>query len=116
MDPRAGCGSGGYKHKSRPLEPSTGRESVTMDLARGRSGPCSPFAMTREAALNELLGSLFSAEELRAHHAHEREGGSEVFLQGAEVLTRLSHGEFTQRGEVSDQRHPRVGERTVAIE
>lgn len=31
--------------------------------------------MTREAVLHELLGSLFSAEELRVHLAHEREGG-----------------------------------------
>lgn len=31
--------------------------------------------MTREAALNELLASLFSPEELRAHLAQEREGG-----------------------------------------
>lgn len=34
--------------------------------------------MTREAALNELLGLLFSAEELRVHLALEREGGELV--------------------------------------
>jgi tRNA A-37 threonylcarbamoyl transferase component Bud32 len=34
--------------------------------------------MTREAALNALLGSLFSAEELRVHLAQERGGGELV--------------------------------------